>query len=86
MTDDGYHETAPQRLKRIKDEIVSAANAAKRSPADVALVAVSKTFDAEAMRPVLVAGQRIFGENRVQEAESKWPDAQAPNFRMSNCI
>ena len=69
VTDDGYHETAPQRLKRVRDEIVSAANAVKRSPADVELIAVSKTFDAEAVRPVLAAGQRAFGENRVQEAE-----------------
>lgn len=73
VTDDGYHETAPQRLKRVRDEIVSAANAVKRSPADVELIAVSKTFDAEAVRPVLAAGQRAFGENRVQEAERKWP-------------
>lgn len=73
VTDDGYHETAPQRLKRIRDEIVVAAEAAKRSPADVELVAVSKTFDIDAVRPVLAAGQRVFGENRVQEAERKWP-------------
>jgi hypothetical protein len=73
VTDDGYHESAPQRLKRVRDEIVSAANAVKRSPADVELIAVSKTFDAEAVRPVLAAGQRAFGENRVQEAERKWP-------------
>jgi pyridoxal phosphate enzyme (YggS family) len=73
VTDDGYYETAPQRLKRVRDEIVAAANAANRSPADVELVAVSKTFDIDAVRPVLVAGQRVFGENRVQEAERKWP-------------
>lgn len=73
VTDDGYHETAPQRLKRVRDEIVSAANAAKRSPADVELIAVSKTFNADAVHPVLVAGHRVFGENRVQEAERKWP-------------
>jgi pyridoxal phosphate enzyme (YggS family) len=73
VTDDGYYETAPQRLKRVRDEIVAAAKAANRSPADVELVAVSKTFDIDAVRPVLVAGQRVFGENRVQEAERKWP-------------
>jgi pyridoxal phosphate enzyme (YggS family) len=77
VTDDGYHETATQRLKRVRDEIVSAANAAKRSPADVELIAVSKTFDADAVRPVLAAGQRAFGENRVQEAERKWPVLKA---------
>ncbi|HVX36315.1 MAG TPA: YggS family pyridoxal phosphate-dependent enzyme [Hyphomicrobium sp.] len=73
MTDDGDYETAPQRLNRVRDEIVAAAKAAKRSPDDVELVAVSKTFDIDAVRPVLAAGQRVFGENRVQEAERKWP-------------
>jgi pyridoxal phosphate enzyme (YggS family) len=74
VTDDTYHDTAPERLKRVRHEIVTAAEAAKRSPADIELVAVSKTFDADAVRPVLEAGQRLFGENRVQEAERKWPD------------
>ncbi|AGK59634.1 alanine racemase domain-containing protein [Hyphomicrobium denitrificans 1NES1] len=73
VKDDGYHKTAPERLKRVRDEIVTAAEAAKRSPADVELIAVSKTFDIDAVRPVLAAGQRVFGENRVQEAERKWP-------------
>ncbi|MBN9353475.1 MAG: alanine racemase, partial [Hyphomicrobium denitrificans] len=74
MTDDTYHDTAPERLKRVRHEIVTAAEAVKRSPADIELVAVSKTFDADAVRPVLAAGQRVFGENRVQEAERKWPE------------
>lgn len=73
MTSDGYHESAVDRLKRIKDEIVAAATAANRDTKSVELIAVSKTFDAEAIRPVIMAGQRIFGENRVQEAERKWP-------------
>jgi hypothetical protein len=77
VTSDGYHESAPQRLKRVREEITVAAKAAKRPPADVELIAVSKTFDAEAVRPVLAAGQRIFGENRVQEAERKWPALRA---------
>lgn len=72
MTDDTYHDTAPERLKRVRHDIVTAAEAVKRSPADIELVAVSKTFDADAVRPVLAAGQRVFGENRVQEAERKW--------------
>lgn len=74
MTDDTYHDTAPDRLKRVRHEIVAAAEAVKRSPADIELIAVSKTFDADAVRPVLAAGQRVFGENRVQEAERKWPE------------
>jgi pyridoxal phosphate enzyme (YggS family) len=50
----------------------------------VALVAVSKTFDATAIRPVLVAGQRVFGENRVQEAQGKWPAlmAEFPDVKL----
>ena len=74
MTDDTYHESAPERLKRVRHEIVAAAEMAKRSPGDIELVAVSKTFDIDAVRPVLTAGQRVFGENRVQEAERKWPE------------
>lgn len=73
MTRDGYHESAVDRLKRVKDEIAAAAKAAKRSPESAELIAVSKTFDADAIRPVMAAGQRVFGENRVQEAERKWP-------------
>jgi len=73
VTSDGYHETGPERLRRIRDEIAAAAKSSKRSAADVELIAVSKLFDADAVRPVLEAGQRAFGENRVQEAERKWP-------------
>ncbi len=72
MTGDDYHESAIDRLKRINDEIVAAAKVANRNADSVELVAVSKTFDAEAIRPVIEAGQRVFGENRVQEAERKW--------------
>jgi pyridoxal phosphate enzyme (YggS family) len=46
---------------------------AGRDPASVTLVAVSKTFGAEAIAPVIAGGQRVFGENRVQEAKAKWP-------------
>jgi PLP dependent protein len=48
-----------------------------RAAQSVALVAVSKTYDAEIIRPVIEAGQRVFGENRVQEAEGKWPALKA---------
>jgi PLP dependent protein len=77
VTGDGYHESAVDRLKRINDEIVAAAKAASRQIDSAKLIAVSKTFDADAIRPVLAAGQRIFGENRVQEAERKWPPLRA---------
>jgi pyridoxal phosphate enzyme (YggS family) len=73
VTSEEVHDSAVDRLKRVKEEIVAAAKAAGRSPQSVELVAVSKTFDADAIRPVVAAGQKVFGENRVQEAERKWP-------------
>jgi hypothetical protein len=73
VTSDGYHESAVDRLKRIRQEIAAATKSASREVGAVELIAVSKTFDAEAILPVIGAGQRIFGENRVQEAERKWP-------------
>ena len=65
--------TATARLATVREHISAAAREAGRDADAVTLVAVSKTFDAEAIRPVLQAGQRIFGENRVQEAKAKWP-------------
>ncbi|MGQ8631646.1 YggS family pyridoxal phosphate-dependent enzyme [Agrobacterium sp. DKPNP3] len=61
------------RLEDVRQRIARAAEKSGRRPGDVALVAVSKTFDAEAIQPVIDAGQRVFGENRVQEAQGKWP-------------
>ena len=60
-------------LSEVKEGIVRACRDAGRDPASVTLVAVSKTFEADAIEPVLVAGQKVFGENRVQEAKAKWP-------------
>lgn len=62
-----------RRLLAVREAIARAAREEGRDPADVTLVAVSKTFGAEAIRPLLEAGQRDFGENRVQEAKEKWP-------------
>jgi hypothetical protein len=62
-----------EHLARIRERIARAALDAGRKPQDITLVCVSKTFGSEAIRPVLDAGQRIFGENRVQEAIEKWP-------------
>jgi pyridoxal phosphate enzyme (YggS family) len=67
-------------LARVQAEIAAACREARREPSAVTLIAVSKTFTAEAIEPVIAAGQRVFGENRVQEAKAKWPplrDAQA---------
>src|SRR5438046_6721 len=64
-------------LGRVREEIASACAEAKRDPGSVTLIAVSKTFAADAIEPVIVAGQRAFGENRVQEAKAKWPALRA---------
>jgi pyridoxal phosphate enzyme (YggS family) len=64
---------AAERLAFVQGEIRKAALGNGRRPEDVTLIAVSKTFPAEAILPLLEAGQRIFGENRVQEAKGKWP-------------
>ena len=66
--------TAAERLENIIDRIETARRRFGPPPDRVQLVAVSKTFDAAAIRPFLDAGQRVFGENRVQEAQSKWPE------------
>ncbi len=62
-----------QGLKNVLNGVVAAAQAAGRSPESVTLIAVSKTFDGPEIVPVIEAGQRVFGENRVQEAKAKWP-------------
>jgi len=64
---------AVSRLEAVKANISSAEKEAGRAAGSVTLVAVSKTFGADDIRPVIEAGQRVFGENRVQEAQSKWP-------------
>ena len=61
------------RLATVRAEIARACKDAGRDPAKVTLIAVSKTHQAEAIEPVIAAGQRVFGENRVQEAKAKWP-------------
>jgi len=73
-----------RNLDLIKDRILQAEEKAGRQPHSVALVAVSKTKAAAAIRPVLEAGQRLFGENRLQEAAEKWPalKAEFPETRL----
>src|SRR6187401_1958471 len=63
----------PSGLAAVTQEIARAAKEARRERGSVTLIAVSKTFDADAITPVIAAGQRAFGENRVQEAKAKWP-------------
>src|SRR6266852_1966517 len=63
----------PNGLATVEQDIARACEQARRDRASVTLIAVSKTFDADAIVPVIAAGQRVFGENRVQEAKAKWP-------------
>jgi pyridoxal phosphate enzyme (YggS family) len=63
----------PTGLAAVEEAVVRACKEARRDRVSVTLIAVSKTFDTDAIEPVIKAGQRVFGENRVQEAKSKWP-------------
>jgi len=86
MSDTATHPdaaTIKDNLRRVKERIISAAIKAGRRPEDVTLVAVSKTKPIEAVRAALEAGQTVFGENRVQEAESKFPSLRgAWDFKL----
>lgn len=75
---------ATQALADVQARIARAARLAARDPAEVTLIAVTKTHPPEAIRPLLIAGHRDFGENRVQEAQAKWPalKAEFPDARL----
>jgi pyridoxal phosphate enzyme (YggS family) len=64
---------AATRLATIRDSIDRAARLTRRTGDDIRLIAISKMHEADAITPLIDAGQRIFGENRVQEAQGKWP-------------
>ena len=66
-------ENAASRLAEVRSNIARVCKPARRAPEDVTLIAVSKTHSAETIQPLIDAGQRVFGENRVQEAQGKWP-------------
>lgn len=76
--------TPDARLDAVRDQMARGAKKAGRDMADIALIAISKTHEADAIRPVIAAGQRIFGENRVQEAQAKWPalKAETPDIEL----
>lgn len=78
---------AAERRQKILDDIAAAAAVAGRNPSDIQLIAVSKTRSVEAIEELIDAGQRDFGESRVQEALSKWPQllASHPDVRL-HCI
>lgn len=77
-------EDAKARLDDVRAEMAQACKVAGRVPSDVQLIAISKTKDAADIRPLIAAGQRVFGENRVQEAQAKWPDlmAETPGIEL----
>ena len=70
-------------LTDVKRQIADACREANRDPDEVTLIAVSKTFSADAIEPVIAAGQRVFGENRVQETKGKWPGLLARHPGLS---
>ena len=70
-------ENAASRLADVRANIAKVCKPARREPADVTLIAVSKTHDAPEIQPLIDAGQQVFGENRVQEAQAKWPALRA---------
>lgn len=75
---------AADRLSEVRAKIAAAATRAQRSANEICLIAVSKTHDAPAIRPLIAAGQRHFGENRVQEAAAKWPELrrETPDIKL----
>jgi PLP dependent protein len=76
--------TVTAGIETVRQEIARACRDAGRDPASVTLIAVSKTFGPETIEPVIAAGQRVFGENRVQEAKAKWPPlvARHPDLEL----
>ncbi|TCK29938.1 hypothetical protein EV667_0023 [Ancylobacter aquaticus] len=76
-TDDVTAHDVTARLAQVRERIAQACRDSERDPASVQLIAVSKTFGPEHIAPVIDAGQRLFGENRVQESAAKWPALRA---------
>jgi pyridoxal phosphate enzyme (YggS family) len=77
-------QDSPSGLQAVEADLVRACKEARRERSSVELIAVSKTFDASAISPVIAAGQRVFGENRVQEAKAKWTElvAAQPDIKL----
>ena len=83
MTGESNEVAAAARLAEINSRIARAARDAGRRAEDVALIAVSKTYGAEQIQPLIDAGHRLFGENRMQEAQAKWPALQEAHPDLS---
>ncbi|MGE4410773.1 MAG: YggS family pyridoxal phosphate-dependent enzyme [Sphingobium sp.] len=77
MTQTSPDTASPSPLETVRASIARAARLAGRKPGDVNLIAISKTQPVEAILPLIEAGHRQFGENRVQEAKAKWPELKA---------
>lgn len=77
-------EKAETPLDEVRDRITRACKPARREPSEITLIAVSKTKPAAAILPLLEQGHRVFGENRVQEAQGKWPELreQYPDIEL----
>jgi PLP dependent protein len=71
------HDSPIASWNAVRRDVEAACRAAARAASSVTLIAVSKTFGVDAVEPLIVAGQRVFGENRVQEAKSKWPQLRS---------
>ncbi len=86
MTNSAFHdaESTLSPLASVRRRIDAACQIARRKPDTVGLIAISKTRDADAIRPLIADGQRLFGENRVQEAQAKWPEllAETPGLEL----
>jgi hypothetical protein len=76
-------QEAKARLTAIQDEMALAAKRSGRKAEEIALIAISKTKSADDIRPLIAAGQRAFGENRVQEAQAKWPELIAETLDIA---
>jgi hypothetical protein len=79
MSPDNVTSDSSKGFAAVEGDIARACQDARRDRSSLTLIAVSKTFDAGAITPVIKAGQRVFGENRVQEAKGKWPELMAAN-------
>lgn len=82
LRETGYHDVAPA-LSAVRAEIARACRDAGRDPSTVTLIAVTKTFGADAIEAAIAVGQRVFGENRVQETKAKWPQIRARHDGLS---
>jgi pyridoxal phosphate enzyme (YggS family) len=79
-----HKSSSPLGLAGVEEQITQACKIARRERGEVTLIAVSKTRDANEITPLLEQGQRVFGENRVQEAQDKWPElrTQYPDVEL----